>query len=363
MADIKVTSLNQYHTSKGARMEEFAGYQMPIVYTSIIEEHKAVRENVGMFDVSHMGEILVKGKDSLKYVDHVFSNEITSKEYGKVVYGMLLYDNGTIVDDLLVYKVSDQECFLVVNASNTGKDYAWLVEHTEGFDVTLANLSEDYSQIAVQGPNAESKLHQVFGLDLSKLLFYTFNYFDISGHRVLISRTGYTGEDGFEIYGDHLAVREIWDSLDANGVIPCGLGARDTLRFEASLPLYGHEISDSITPLIAGLKMFVKFDKADFIGKAQLEKDLETGLTHRVVGLELKEKAVPRQGYIVFQGEEEIGYVTTGYLSISIGKPIAMALIKQEYSKQGNEVSVQIRNKMIPGFVRDKKFLQKNYKK
>lgn len=363
MAEIMRTSLHEYHKSHGARLEEFAGYEMPIVYTSIQEEHKAVRENVGMFDVSHMGEILVKGNDALRYVDYVFSNEITSKENGKVVYGMLLYENGTIVDDLLVYKVSETECFLVVNASNTGKDYAWLVDQTEGFDVTLANLSEEYSQIAVQGPNAENKMRQVFGLELGGLSFYTFSYFDISGHHVLVSRTGYTGEDGFEIYGDHLGVREIWETLDNNGVIPCGLGARDTLRFEASLPLYGHEISDSITPLEAGLKMFVKFEKPDFIGKNQLEKDLETGLSRRVVGLELKEMAIPRQGYQIYQDDEEIGFVTTGYLSITLGKPIAMAMIKQAYAKLGTEVTVQIRKKQVPGFVRDKKFLQKNYKK
>jgi len=363
MAEIKQTSLYEYHVQKGARMEEFAGYMMPIVYTSIPEEHKAVRENVGMFDVSHMGEIIVKGNDALKFVDHVFSNEITSKEAGKVVYGMMLYENGTIVDDLLVYKVSDTECFLVVNASNTGKDYLWLVDNTEGFDVTVNNRSEDYSQIAVQGPEAEKKMLEVFGLDLSGLAFYTFGNYIILDNMVLVSRTGYTGEDGFEIYGDHQAIREIWDALDRNQVLPCGLGARDTLRFEASLPLYGHEISDQITPLEAGLKMFVKFEKPDFIGKMELEKALASGLTRRVVGLELTEMAIPRQGYPVMKNAAEIGYVTTGYLSITLGKPIAMAMVKAEYAKIGTEILVQIRKKQVPGIVRDKKFLQKNYKK
>jgi len=363
MAESKKTTLYDYHVAKDAKMEDFAGFMMPIVYTSIPEEHKAVREKAGMFDVSHMGEVRVKGKDALAYVDHVFANEITSKDNGKVVYGMMLYENGTIVDDLLVYKVSDTECFLVVNASNTGKDYAWLVANTGNYDVTVENVSDEYSQIALQGPEAEEYMKKIFGLDLSDLAFYTFGNFSILGHEVLLSRTGYTGEDGFEIYGDHIAVLEIWNALDHAGIVPCGLGARDTLRFEASLPLYGHEISDKITPLEAGLKMFVALDKTDFIGKKALDEQMEKGLTRRVVGLELKEMGIPRQGYPVYQDAEEIGYITTGYLSITLNKPIAMVMLKTEYAKKGTEVSVEIRKRMVPAFVRDKKFLQKNYKK
>ncbi len=357
------TCLYEEHLRLGARLEEFAGFLMPIVYTSIQEEHRAVRENVGMFDVSHMGEIMVEGKDALRYVDHVFCNEITSKPLGKVVYGMLLYENGTIVDDLLVYKLSETKCLLVVNASNIGKDYAWLVDQTDGFDVTIKNLSADYAEIAVQGPKAEAKLDELFALGLGSLTFFTARKQMILGHEVLISRTGYTGEDGFEIYADAAAITEIWKILIINGVTPCGLGARDTLRFEAALPLYGHEISETITPLEAGFKLFVAFDKPDFIGKRQLLEDLEKGLSRRVVGLELSERAIPRQGYPVLADGEVVGYVTTGYLSITLDKPIALAMVRIDKAKLGTTIAVEIRKRQFPGFVRDRKFLDKHYRK
>jgi aminomethyltransferase len=363
MPEVKKTCLYDSHVRLNARMEEFAGYSMPIVYTSIPEEHKAVREKVGMFDVSHMGEIWVKGKDALAFVDHVFCNEITSKPVGKVVYGMFLYPNGTIVDDLLVYKQGDTECLLVVNASNIAKDYAWLVDATEGFDVTLTNVSEEVAEIALQGPLAENVMKTVFEMDFSTLEFFTFMHLSIYGVDLIVSRTGYTGEDGFEIYGPEGAITEIWELFLHQGVLPCGLGARDTLRFEAALPLYGHEISDSITPLEAGFKMFVRMDKPDFVGKKQLERDLEAGLTRKVVGYELIDMAIPRQGYPLFAGDREIGKITTGYLSITLGKPIAMALVDIDHAKMGSELEVQIRNKRFRGIVRDKKFLAKNYKK
>ncbi len=363
MSEIKVTSLHPFHVELNAKMEEFAGYDMPIVYTTIQEEHLAVRNDVGMFDVSHMGEIEVRGKDALKFVDHIFTNEILSKPFGKVVYGFMLYDNGTIVDDLLVYLVNEENCFLVVNASNVAKDYAWIVEQTAGFDVTVVNLSDEYSEVAVQGPNAEKKMLEVFGLDLSELAFFTFNRFMINGSVYLISRTGYTGEDGFEIYGANLDIPEIWDKLHHAGVRACGLGSRDTLRFEAALPLYGHEISDQITPITAGLKVFARVDeKTDFIGKNPLLQEIENGSAKKVVGIELTEKSIPRQGYPVYMNDEVVGVITTGYLSISLDKPIAMALVDKAASKKDTPIAVGIRKKLVPGFVRDKKFLKKNYK-
>lgn len=363
MSEIKETCLHPFHTELHARMEEFAGYDMPIVYTTIQAEHLAVRNDVGMFDVSHMGEIEVRGKDALKFVDYIFTNEILSKPFGKVVYGFMLYENGTIVDDLLVYLVNQENVFLVVNASNIAKDYAWIVEQTEGFDVTIVNLSEEYSEVAVQGPNAETKIKEVFGLDLSELSFFTFGRFLINGDEYLISRTGYTGEDGFEIYGSNLDIPFIWEELHLAGVTPCGLGSRDTLRFEAALPLYGHEISDQISPIAAGLKIFVRVEeKSDFIGKSSLLKEIELGSDKKVVGIELNERAIPRQGYPVFMGDEQVGVITTGYLSISLDKPIAMALIDKKASKKDTQIFVGIRKKMVPGFVRDKKFLKKNYK-
>lgn len=363
MSEIKQTCLHSFHVENHARMEEFAGYDMPIVYDTIQAEHLAVRNDCGMFDVSHMGEIEVKGKDALKFVDHVFSNEILTKPFGKVVYGFMLYESGTVVDDLLVYLVSEDNCFLVVNASNVAKDYAWLVEQTEGFDVLVKNWSNEYAEIALQGPNAQMKMKEVFGLDLSNLEFFTFGRFLIDGSEYMISRTGYTGEDGFEIYGSTIDIPEIWNALFARGVTPCGLGARDTLRFEAALPLYGHEISDKISPISAGLKLFARAEeKSEFIGRDALLKEIENGSSKKVVGIELTERAIPRQGYPVFMGDEEVGVITTGYLSISLDKPIAMALLDAKATKKGTSIQVGIRKKMIPGIVRDKKFLKKNYK-
>lgn len=343
-------------------MEPFAGFLMPIQYRGIVEEHQAVRQNVGMFDVSHMGEILVRGKEALDYVDSVFSNEIRTKVPGQVTYGFLTNPQGGVVDDLLVYKVTDEEFFLVVNASNIAKDYHWLVEQTEGFDVLVSNHSDFYGEIALQGPQAEAVMKAVFDLDLSELKFFFFGNFDLDGREVLISRTGYTGEDGFEIYATPEDTVVFWDKLLESGVVPCGLGCRDTLRFEAALPLYGHELSDSISPLEAGFSMFVDLTKPRMIGLDVLKKQKEEGVSRRVVGIELTERAIPRQGYDVFVGEKKVGVVTTGYLSISAGKPLAMALIDQAYTKKDTLISVQIRAKQYPGFVRNKQFYKKNYK-
>ncbi len=363
MNDTEKTCLYDKHVALGARMEPFAGWLMPIEYAGIIAEHQAVRTKSGMFDVSHMGEILIKGPDALPYIDYITTNEITSKPDGKVVYGMMLYPNGTVVDDLLVYKVSATELFLVVNAANVAKDYAWIVEQTEAFDVVVRNLSDEYGEIAVQGPETEAILRRVMAIELSDLEAFTFKHVWWQGHDILVSRTGYTGEDGFELYSDIVAINEIWDVLIASGeVAPCGLGARDTLRFEAALPLYGHEISAEITALEAGLGFFVKLEKPDFIGKAVLVDQKTKGLTRKVVGIELTEKAVPRAHYEVFAGAEKIGYVTTGYLSISTGKPVAMAMLDIAYTKPDTPIAVQIRNRRIPGFVRNKSFYKKNYK-
>ncbi len=363
MENIGKTCLYNEHVKLNAKMEEFAGFLMPIVYESIKSEHNSVRENVGMFDVSHMGEFVIKGEEATKFVDYIFCNDILDKESGSVTYGMMLYENGTIVDDLLVYKVNNNEYFLVVNASNVAKDYNWVVEQTAEFDVTVKNLSDEYSEIAVQGPEAESKMKDILGIDLSDLKFFHFNNYDYMQHQLLISRTGYTGEDGFEIYADADAIVDLWKLFIENGVTPCGLGSRDTLRFEAALPLYGHEISAEITPLEAGLKFFTKINsESDFIGKDALLKQLETGITRKVIGIELTKLSIPRAGYPVYYKDEEIGYVTTGYLSVTLNKPIAMAMVKKEYSKKDTEIEVKIRNKSIPGFVRDKKFLKKNYK-
>lgn len=360
MQEIKKTCLFDEHVKLNARMEEFAGFDMPIVYSSIKAEHNAVRNDVGMFDVGHMGEFIVKGAEATEFVEKVFTNTITNKEDGSVTYGMMCYENGTIVDDLLVYKFNEFEFIFVVNASNVAKDYAWVVEQTDNFDVTVKNVSDDYQEIAIQGPNAEAKMLEALKLDLSGLGFFNFGNFEFQNNTMIISRTGYTGEDGFEIYADEATILKLWQILIQYNVTPCGLGSRDTLRFEAALPLYGHEISDEINPLEAGLKIFTKVDSdIDFIGKKAM---MEKPLTRRVVGIELTQKSIPRQGYPVCIGEEEIGYITTGYLSISLDKPIAMAMINRPYTKTDTNIEVKIRNKKFAGFVRDKKFLKKNYK-
>ena len=357
------TCLHDRHVKLGALMSPFAGFDMPIQYCGITEEHNAVRQNVGMFDVSHMGEVRVKGPDAYKFVNYIFVNDVTGAPDGQIFYGMLCYENGGTVDDLLVYKVNDEEYFLVINASNIDKDYAWIVKNSEGFNVELTNESDKYAEIAVQGPKAEETLEKVLGLDLKSIAFYNFKIFNIDGEEVLISRTGYTGEDGFEVYGSHAYIQGLWDKLIEAGVQPCGLGCRDTLRFEVGLPLYGDELSADITPLEASLSMFVKLDKGDFIGREALAKQKEEGVKRRIVGVELEGSAVPRHGYPVLVDGKQVGEVTTGYKSISTGKSVAMAMIAKPYDKLGTPVEIQIRKKVFPGKVVKKRFYDKNYKK
>lgn len=356
MENLKRTPLYDQHLNLEAKMVDFAGFHMPISYQSIKDEHEAVRNKVGMFDVSHMGEISVKGNQAQDFVEYLFTNQVYSLSPGQINYGMMLYEQGTVVDDLLVYKYEKDHFLLVVNASNIDKDYDHIKKLSQSYDVQVENLSDHYAEIAVQGPEAEDKIKAVLGIDLSELKFFHFSHYAYKGQKLLISRTGYTGEDGFEIYGQADKLIDIWQDLHKHGVMPCGLGARDTLRFEANLPLYGHEISDTITPIEAGLKYFVKLDSAlDFLGKDALESK---PVKRRVVGLELEKKSIPREGYKVFIDNQEIGYITTGYLSITTGKPIALAMVNRPYTKRGTQVSVQIRNKMMPGFIRDKKFLK-----
>ena len=357
------TCLHDCHVALGALMSPFGGFDMPIQYSTIIDEHNAVRNNVGVFDVSHMGEVRITGKDAYKYVSHIFCNDVTGAPDGQIFYGMMCYENGGVVDDLLVYKVNEEEYFLVINASNIDKDFAWIQKNAEGYDVKCENQSEYYGEVAVQGPEAEATLIKLLGLPLNEIPFYNFKTFAIDGEDVIISRTGYTGEDGFEVYGSHDFTRKMWDMLMEAGVTPCGLGCRDTLRFEVGLPLYGHELTADITPIEASLSMFARLEKPEFIGKEALAKQKEEGVTRRIVGIELEGKAVPRQGYPVEVNGEVIGEVTTGYNSISTGKSVAMAMVKKEYAKLGTPVEIRIRKKTFPGVVVKKRFYEKNYKK
>ena len=377
----KRTCLYDKHVALGALMSPFGGFEMPIQYAGIAIEHHAVRKKVGLFDVSHMGEVTVKGKDAERYVQHIFTNDIAGAPVGKIYYGMMCYENGGTVDDLLVYKMGENDFFLVINAANIDKDWAWIQQNAKGFDIDLQNRSDYYGQIAVQGPEAEHIVETVLGLPCSELTFYsvktTLNsplgptgrlpkqeLSILNSDNVILSRTGYTGEDGFEIYASHEFIRDCWDKLIAAGVQPCGLGCRDTLRFEVGLPLYGDELSEEITPIMAGLGMFVKLDKAEFIGKEALAKQKAEGPTKKLVGIELADKAIPRHGYTVLNMDgEPVGEVTTGYHTLSTDKSVCMALVDAHYAKLDTELQIQIRKKVFPGKVVKKQFYNKSYKK
>ena len=357
---MKRTCLYEKHVALGALISPFGGFEMPIQYAGITPEHMAVREKVGVFDVSHMGEVTVKGKDAERYVQHIFTNDIAGAPTGKIYYGMMCYGNGGTVDDLLVYKMGENDFFLVINAANIDKDWAWMQENAKGFDIDLQNCSDFYGQIAVQGPDAEKTVEQVLGLPCKELVFYTVKTIG----DVIVSRTGYTGEDGFEIYASHKYIQDCWDKLIAAGVQPCGLGCRDTLRFEVGLPLYGDELSEDITPIMAGLGIFVKLDKQEFIGKEALAKQKAEGPAKKIVGIELADKAIPRHGYPVLNMQgETIGEVTTGYHTLSTDKSVCMALIDAQYAKLDTEVQIQIRKKVFPGKTVKKQFYNKSYKK
>lgn len=357
------TCLYDRHVKLGAKMEPFGGFDMPIQYSTITEEHNAVRHAVGVFDVSHMGEVRIKGPEAFKYVMHIFVGDVTGAPDGQIFYGMMCYENGGTVDDLLVYKVNDNEYFLVINAANIDKDVAWIKSNAEGYDVTITDESPYYGEVAVQGPKAEETLESIMGLDLKSIAFYNFKTFHVEGEDIIISRTGYTGEDGFEVYGSHEFIQRLWDKLMEAGVTPCGLGCRDTLRFEVGLPLYGDELSADITPIEASLSMFVKLDKEEFIGKEALAAQKANGVKRRIIGIELEGNAIPRHGYPVEVNGEVVGEVTTGYRSISTGKSVAMAMVNKPYDKLGTEVEIRIRKKTFPGKVVKKRFYDKNYKK
>ena len=356
----KKTCLYDKHVALGALISPFGGFEMPIQYTNIVDEHQAVRQACGVFDVSHMGEVLISGPDAERYVNHIFTNDVREMPVGKILYGMMCYGNGGVVDDLLVYKMDTDCFFLVINASNIAKDWVWIQEQAKGYEVTLNHQSDYYGELAIQGPQAETVMEEVLGIPCKELTFYTFKKIG----KVIVSRTGYTGEDGFEVYADATYINECWDKLMASGRCkPCGLGCRDTLRFEVGLPLYGDELSQDITPIMAGLGIFVKLDKEEFIGKDALAKQKAEGAPKKLVGIELADKAIPRHGYAVLKDGQPIGEVTTGYHTISTDKSVCMALIDAAHAALGTEVEIQIRKKTFPGTVCKKKFYDKHYKK
>lgn len=357
----KKTCLYDRHVALGALMSPFGGFIMPIQYTNITDEHHAVRNDCGVFDVSHMGEVRITGPDAERYVQHIFTNDIAGAPVGQIYYGMMLYPNGGTVDDLLVYKMGENDFFLVINAANIDKDVDWMKQHSTGFNINLDHQSDHYGQLAVQGPEAETVVEEVLGIPCKELKFYTTK----AVGDIIISRTGYTGEDGFEIYGSHEFTQKSWDKLIESGRCkPCGLGCRDTLRFEVGLPLYGDELSADISPVMAGLSMFCKLDKEEFIGKEALAEQKANGVEQKLVGIELTDKAIPRHGYPVLNAEgEQVGEVTTGYHCLSVDKSVCMALVKTNYAKLDTTLYIQIRKKVFEGKVVKKKFYDKHYKK
>lgn len=352
------TCLHSRHVAMGALMQPFAGFDMPIQYSSIIDEHNAVRHHCGVFDVSHMGEVIVTGPDAARFVNHIFTNDVNAVQPGKVLYGMMCYPDGGTVDDTCICKLAEDKFFLTINAANIDKDDEWIGKNADGFDVKIDYASDRYGQLAIQGPESEKVVETVLGIPCHELNFYEVK----TVGDILISRTGYTGEDGFEVYGSHEWIISCWDKLMEAKVTPCGLGCRDTLRFEVGLPLYGDELSKDISPVMAGLSIFVKFDKPEFIGKEALLKQKTEGVAKRLRGIELDAHAVPRHGYPVLKDGQQVGEVTTGYRLISVDKSCAVALVDSAL-KLGDRVEIQIRKKTFPGTIVKKKFYDKHYKK
>lgn len=360
---LKRTPLYQEHVRASGQIVDFAGFELPIQYEGIQEEHDAVRENVGIFDVSHMGEVMITGPQAQAFVQYLVANDVNRLVDSQILYTVMCYEDGGVVDDLLVYRLNQERFFLVINAANIEKDVEWMKRLITSFDATLENVSENYAQLALQGPSAEALLQPLVEIDLKTIeFFHCSENVSIQGIKVLISRTGYTGEDGFEIYCQPADAVKLWQLLIEKGAKPIGLGARDTLRFEACLPLYGHEISKVINPLEAGLSMFVKLDNDDFCGKDALVRIKSEGIKRKLVGLEMA-KGIARENYDVLVEGEKIGYITTGYKSPTLGKSIALALIDKSHSEMGKEVMVQVRKKQLPAKIISKRFYKKNYKK
>lgn len=352
MSELKRTPLFEIYKEYGGKTIDFGGWELPVQFSSIKEEHEAVRTKAGLFDVSHMGEITVKGKDSILYLQKMMTNDISKVQNGGAQYTAMCYPNGGTVDDLLVYKIADDNYLLVVNAGNIEKDFSWLQEHVEG-DVEVENISASIGQLAIQGPIAEQILQKLTDENLEEIKFFKFDAnVNVKGVKAFVSRTGYTGEDGFEIYCKAEDTAYLWRELLAagkdEGLLPCGLGARDTLRFEATLPLYGQELSADISPLEAGIGFAVKVAKdADFIGKDKLKEQKENGLARKIVGIEMIDRGIPRHGYKIFSGDEEIGFITTGTQSPTLKKNIGLGIVDNKFTDIDQMVDIEIRNKRL----------------
>ena len=362
--DLKSTALEQIHIALGAKMVPFAGYNMPVQYSGLRQEHAAVRERAGMFDVSHMGEFFVEGPDAIPFLQKVTSNDVSKLIPGKIQYSCFPNEQGGIVDDLLVYCFSEEHFLLVVNASNMDKDWNHLQNYTSGFEVELSNQSDDYSLLAVQGPKATEILQTLTQVNLNEIRYYNFLIGRIAGiEEVIISATGYTGAGGFELYVPNEHAAKLWNSVIEAGepysLLPAGLGARDTLRLEMGMCLYGNDIDDTTSPLEAGLGWITKFSK-DFISSQTFAKQKEEGLSKKLVGFEMIDRGIPRHGYEIAKNGKVVGRVTSGTASPSTGKNIGMGYVPIELSAEGSEFDVLIRNKSIKAQVVKLPFYKKS---
>lgn len=368
MSNLYKTPFYPVYQQYGAKIVDFAGWALPIQYEGIIPEHHAVRESAGIFDVSHMGEIEVKGKDALLFLNYMLSNDLSKIKDYQTQYHIMLNENGGAIDDVLIYRYSEQHFLIITNAANRFKDAEWLKSHAKDYQVDVNDISDEYAQLAIQGPKAVDIMKAAAGDEVEKIRFFRFSdSININGVSCLVSRTGYTGEDGFEIYFKPEHAVDLWnDLLEVGrefGIKPAGLGCRDTLRFEACLPLYGHELSEEISPLEAGLGMFIKLYKDDFIGKGALLEQKANGITRKLVGFEMVDRGIPREGYEIDRDGVSIGHVTTGYHSPTLGKNLGLALVDVGYSEPGTSVEVMIRNKAAKAVIVETPFYSKKYKK
>ena len=348
-ATLKRTPLHDIHVALGAKMVPFAGFEMPVQYpTGITAEHKAVRERAGMFDVSHMGEFLVRGRDAVKFVNHVTTNDVAALTVGQAHYSSILNERGTFEDDCLVYRFDDH-LMMVVNASNVAKDLAHVSQHLDRFDATVEDVSDDVALLALQGPQAARILQPLTSVALPSIKYYHFAVGTVANvNDVIVSRTGYTGEDGFELYVDNAHAAHIWNAIMASGeVTPAGLGCRDSLRLEMGMALYGNDIDDTVTPLEANLAWIVKLPKGDFVGRNALVSQKERGIEKKLVGFTTSERAFPRHGYPVICNGSPSGIVRSGTLSPTLNIPIGTCYLPSAFAKPGNELGIDIRGKVV----------------
>jgi len=350
---MKYTALHAMHEKAGAKMVEFAGYHMPIQYHSIREEHRRVRETVGVFDVSHMGEVEITGPAALDMVQKITINDASALDIGQVQYSAMCYEDGGIVDDLLVYRF-ENKYFLVVNAANKDKDFEWMLKNKiDGCDIK--DVSDAYTQIAVQGKKAEAALQKLTAVKLDEIKYYWFTEGVLAGYPMLISRTGYTGEPGFELYFANKYAEDVWEKVFEAGaefdIEPIGLGARDSLRLEKKMCLYGNDIDRTTNPLEAGLGWITKLDKGDFIARDVLLKVKEEGVQRRLVAFVLDGNAFPRHGYKIFADGREVGFITSGTVSPSLEKGIGLGYVKKGFTKSGTKLEIEIRKKMVPATI------------